>query len=116
LNFAVIQENPRGVEVVRVLAQTAEMLTPEQCKAARALLSWKQSDLSEKSGVGAGTIKDFESKRHSINSKALTALIRTFQKAGLVLFFADDSEGSGVRWKSSEAEEARQAEIKRKEV
>ena len=79
------------------------MLTHRQCKAARALLDWTQSDLSEKSGVGLGTIKDFESERSgSINSRALTAIIRTFQKAGLVLYFDGDDGGPGVRVKEEQ--------------
>jgi hypothetical protein len=69
------------------------------------LLDWTQADLSEKSGVGAGTVKDFESRRHAINSKALTAIIRTFQKAGLILYWdGDDGCGPGVRVKEPESE------------
>ena len=97
-------ENPRQVERPGELGHMTLMLTPKQCKAARALLGWTQSDLSEKSGVGTGTVKDFESERHAINSKALTSIIRAFQKAGLILYFDGDGGGPGVRVKEPESE------------
>ena len=76
------------------------MLLPRQSRAARALLSWNQSDLARESGVSLGTIKDFESGRHQLNARALHTLARTYQTAGLVLFFEDGSGGGvGVREK-----------------
>jgi transcriptional regulator with XRE-family HTH domain len=36
------------------------MITPEQLRAARALIGWSQATLAEKSGVGIATIKNFE--------------------------------------------------------
>ena len=32
------------------------MLTPEQCRAARAVLGWSREDLAQKAGVSAGTV------------------------------------------------------------
>jgi transcriptional regulator with XRE-family HTH domain len=82
------------------------MLTPRQIKAARALLDWNQHELAAASGVKIGAVKDFESSKHQLSAKGLTAIAKAFQNAGLVLFFGDDNGGSGARWKSSEAEEA----------
>ena len=99
------ETNPRRVERASALGHTTlAMLTPDQCRAARALLRWRQADLSEKSGVGVGAIKDFESCRHGISLKALTAIVRTFQKAGLILYFEDDDGGPGLRLKKGAAE------------
>jgi transcriptional regulator with XRE-family HTH domain len=75
------------------------MLSPRQSKAARALLNWNQQTLSRESGVPLGTVKDFESGKHQLNAGALSAIARTYQKAGLVLFFEDDNGGVGVREK-----------------
>ena len=36
------------------------MLTPEQCRAARAVLGWSREDLAQKAGVSAGTVVGFE--------------------------------------------------------
>ena len=80
------------------------MITPRQSKAARALLNWTQADLADHSGVKIGTVKDFESERHLLNSKALGAIARAYQKAGLVLLFDGDGGGPGVRVKEPENE------------
>jgi transcriptional regulator with XRE-family HTH domain len=75
------------------------MLLPRQSKAARALLDWNQADLAKNSGVSLGTVKDFESGRHQLNAKALGDIARAYQKAGLILFFEDDTGDVGVRLK-----------------
>lgn len=80
------------------------MITPRQSKAARALLGWTQKQLSEESGVKLGTVKDFESERHAPSGKALTAIVRAFHKAGLILYFDHDGGGPGVRVKEESAE------------
>lgn len=38
-------------------------MTPEQCRAARALLDWPQQRLAEESGIGNATIRNFEAGR-----------------------------------------------------
>jgi transcriptional regulator with XRE-family HTH domain len=80
------------------------MLHPRQSKAARALLDWSQADLSERSGVKIGTVKDFESARHVLNSKAMGAIVQAFQEAGLVLIFDDASGGAGVRYRERQGD------------
>jgi transcriptional regulator with XRE-family HTH domain len=40
---------------------TAETITPQLVKAARALLDWTAADLAEKCSVGVSTIRVFES-------------------------------------------------------
>lgn len=51
-----------------------------------------------------GTVKDFESERHAPSGKALTAIVRAFHKAGLILYFDHDGGGPGVRVKEESAE------------
>lgn len=80
------------------------MLLPRQSKAARALLEWNQEKLASESGVRLGTIKDFERGKHQLNARALSILAKTYQKAGLVLFFEDDNGGVGVREKRASEE------------
>lgn len=55
------------------------MLTAEQIKAARALLSWGQRELAEASGLSLPTIKRVEAARGAIRSTPAT--IDTIQKA-----------------------------------
>jgi len=78
-------------------------LTPRLCRAARALLDWQQSDLSEHSGVPRPTISAFEQKKESgrmatLNSKAV---LDAFEKNGLE-FIPENGGGAGVRFKSRE--------------
>lgn len=75
------------------------MLTPDQLRAARALVKWSREDLAEKSGVAAITIKGFELGADSKIS-TLTKLRRALEAAG-VAFIEDggksDEGGPGVR-------------------
>ena len=71
------------------------IITPNQCKAARDLLEWKQSDLSEKSEIGTTTIADFERGYRKLTSRTLKELKRTFEDAGIE--FIDDEKGEGVK-------------------
>ncbi|GMV63251.1 MAG: hypothetical protein AMXMBFR74_24190 [Parvibaculum sp.] len=61
------------------------MLTAEQIKAARALLSWGQSDLAEASGLSLPTIKRVEAARGTIRSTPATiaAIRKALEAAGI---------------------------------
>ncbi len=73
------------------------ILTPEQCRAARALLDWKQEELREKSGISQKTIADFERDRRQPLVPTLVKLRQTFEGAGVE--FLDNGEGQGARLK-----------------
>ena len=75
------------------------MLEPAQIRAARALLGWRQEDLSRASDVGTATIQRIEKSDGPISGYASTIMRieAAFEKAG-VLFIADDEiAGIGVR-------------------
>jgi len=72
-----------------------------QIKAARALLGWSQSDLADRSGVSAPTIKRLESSDGDLGGRdeTVTAIRSALEAAG-VAFMADGemvSGGPGVR-------------------
>jgi hypothetical protein len=69
------------------------MITPAQCRAARALLDWPREWLASESGIGPRSIVDFERSARGPRSVTLVALRRALQKAGVE--FLDD--GQGVR-------------------
>ena len=71
-------------------------ITPEQCRAARALLDWSQPDLVKASGVARSTITRFERGSHKPHASNLAALRVTFEKAGVQ--FTDEG-GVGVKMK-----------------
>ena len=75
------------------------MLESGQIRAARALLGWRQEDLSKASGVGTATIQRIEKSEHPITGYVST-VVRTqaaFERAGIQFIEEDDDGGIGVR-------------------
>lgn len=66
------------------------MITGSQLRAARALLDWTQSDLANRSGVAAQTIRLFEGGSRIPYRQTLDALRATLEEAG-IQFLASDS-------------------------
>ena len=77
------------------------MITSAQIRAARGMLDWTRSDLSEKSGVGFSSMQRLESADGvpGAQVKTLEAIKDAFEKAGIE-FLGSPEEGAGVRWKS----------------
>jgi len=78
---------------------TAMVINPEQCRAARAWLDWKQEDLSREAGISMSTVREFEKGRRkpmANNAKAMTAAI---ERAGLRLTFSSTGVPKGVEKK-----------------
>ena len=62
-------------------------LTPRLCKAARAMLGWKQTDLADLAGVGIATIRAYElGERENARPATLKHLENAFEKAGLEFY------------------------------
>jgi DNA-binding XRE family transcriptional regulator len=80
------------------------MIKPPQCRAARALLNWTQSDLAEHTAISAVSIRAFE-KGGEMRESNLRLIKLTFESAGII--FQDEGEmvqgGIGVRLKASPA-------------
>jgi transcriptional regulator with XRE-family HTH domain len=75
------------------------MLEPAQIRAARALLGWRQHDLSKASGVGTATIQRIE-KSTSTMSGYVSTLLRlqaAFEGAGVLFIDDDETAGIGLR-------------------
>jgi len=70
-------------------------MTPGQCRAARALIGWSQSDLADRSGVSVGTVRNFEREASEPVPQNELALRRALEAAGVV--FLDEHMGVGVR-------------------
>jgi transcriptional regulator with XRE-family HTH domain len=59
-------------------------MSPAQCRGARGLLNWSQSDLAERSGVGHKTIADFERVATTRPyGRTLAAIIAAFETVGI---------------------------------
>ena len=71
-------------------------MTGEQCRAARALLSWSQEELAFRAGLSVSAIGSIERGRKAPTAYNLRTLKRTFDGAGVE--FTDD-DPPGVRLK-----------------
>lgn len=73
------------------------VLSPAQCRAARALLGWSQDQLKEASGVAKVTIADFErgARTRSPYPDTLQRLVDAFAAGGVVLLSEGGYQGDG---------------------
>jgi hypothetical protein len=72
------------------------LITPAQCRAARALVSFTQPKLGEAADLGLSTVVDFERERRAVSPEAIGAMQRALEAAG-VIFIDENGEGPGVR-------------------
>jgi transcriptional regulator with XRE-family HTH domain len=73
-------------------------ITPDQCRAARALVNISQSHLAEMAAVARATINDFERGARTPVRNNLAAIRAALEAAG-VEFIAENGSGPGVRLK-----------------
>lgn len=69
-------------------------MTPAQCRAARGLLEWTQSQLSAAARVGLSTVRSFEKGVHTPVTHNLAAIRTALEAAGVE--FINDERGDGV--------------------
>ncbi|WP_420347211.1 helix-turn-helix domain-containing protein [Pelagibius sp.] len=74
----------------------APILTPAQCRAARALLWWSQAELAARSAVSSVTIRNFERGRSSLRDATARLLRLTLERAGVALIDAVGVDGAGI--------------------
>ena len=71
-------------------------INPAQCRGARGLLGWTQSDLSEASKTATKTIADFERGAREPYPRTLEDVRGALEKAGIE-FIEENGGGAGVR-------------------
>ncbi len=74
------------------------MITAAQCRAARALLSLKQSELATAADVHLNTVDNFEGGKRRTMAASVEAIERALVGAG-VEFIPENGGGAGVRLK-----------------
>lgn len=61
-----------------VMAQSIKIIdgkmTPAQCRAARALLGWRQGDLAKAANLGISTVVDYECERRKVSDEATASI------------------------------------------
>ena len=73
-----------------------DLITPGQCRAARALLDITQPELADLAGLGLSTVVDFEKSRRDVSRAIVLSLQRALEKAGMQ-FITRNGGGEGVR-------------------
>ena len=75
------------------------MISPEQCRVARALLDWSQDQLSKGLG-GIVTVRQLEAGTHEPRRATLDVIRRALVEAG-VEFIDENGGGRGVRFRKA---------------
>jgi transcriptional regulator with XRE-family HTH domain len=76
------------------------VITPSQCRAARALLDWSQRQLATASKVATKTIVDFEQENRVPYERTLRDIRAALESAG-VTFTNDDGPGVKLKGKKT---------------
>ncbi|NDC60365.1 MAG: XRE family transcriptional regulator [Alphaproteobacteria bacterium] len=69
-------------------------LTPEACRAARALLNWGVRDLAREAGVGFQTVARFETGRAEMRQTTADKIVERLALAGVEI---TNGDGTGAR-------------------
>ncbi len=73
------------------------MITPEQCRSARAWLDWSQDDLASRANVSLSTVRDFEKGRRIPIANNIVAIETVLAAAG-VTPTSHNGEPAGIRF------------------
>ncbi|WP_279594555.1 MULTISPECIES: multiprotein-bridging factor 1 family protein [unclassified Methylobacterium] len=78
------------------------MISPAQCRAARALLNWTREQLAEQSRVSKMTLADFETAKRRPYDRTLTDIRSALEGAGIE-FIPENGGGAGIRFRERKA-------------
>lgn len=73
------------------------MITPDQCRAARAIVRMTQTDLAKAAEIATQTVADFERGARNPIKNNLLAMRTTLEAAGVLFIDGDKTAGPGVR-------------------
>lgn len=83
------------------------MITPAQCRAARALLGWSGDQLATRTGLDGTLLNRFESGDFALPPDARATVKRALEKGGAILLDEDETVngGPGVRLRKTRHDE-----------
>ncbi len=73
-------------------------MSPEQCRAARAWLDWKQDRLATEANVGLSTVKGYEGGKSKTIPATLAAMKAALERAGIE-FVENDGKALGIAYR-----------------
>jgi DNA-binding XRE family transcriptional regulator len=74
-------------------------MTPQTCRAARALLGLSQAELAKLAGVTPLTVRNYEAEKTEPSFKTWRTMKTAMERRGVMFLDADDAAGDGVRWR-----------------
>ena len=77
-----------------VRTESSAPVSPNQCKAARALLDLTQTELARLAKAGLSTIVDFELERRNVSAEKIQDIRLALENAGIMFI---DSDGVTLR-------------------
>src|SRR5271156_5053774 len=91
------------VDIKSCARYPVHMISPEQCRAARAWLGWPQPELAKRARIGLSTVRDFETGTRTpiLNNRA--AIQSALEAAG-ARFLAENDQPVGVTFPPSAAQ------------
>lgn len=72
------------------------MISPAQCRAARAWLGLDQRDLARLSGCHSDTLRRFENEKHQLRQDTLAKVRSALEARGITFTFSRDGEPLGI--------------------
>ena len=72
------------------------VVSPAQCRAARALLKWTQAKLAQQAAVARKTVADFELGNRSLHRRTRLDITVALEASGIEFIWG--TEGEGVRF------------------
>lgn len=73
-----------------------KLMSPPQCRGARALLDMTQPQLASLASIGLSTVVDFERQRRLVSDDAVRKMQEALERSGVVLI-SENGGGAGVR-------------------
>ena len=91
---------------VRLGPKRRAVVSPGQCRAARAWLGWTQADLARLASVARKTVADFELGNRTLHYRSRETITVALENAGAAFLWGDGVTGEGVTFREIHRAEA----------
>jgi transcriptional regulator with XRE-family HTH domain len=89
-----------GIAKQLTLNSMPRLITPQQCKAARAALGWPRPKLAAQAGITTLTVRKFEIGEVEPHKRTVSSIAGALAAAGIE-FIETDGDRPGIRWRTT---------------